>query len=487
LEARNFGNAYLWAPATPLDDATLPRPTATLNATTVDTSGTVIATDAAAAAANLAADTSEANAATINAAALSTFTQVQSDASGALLQMRIQEARLKQELVDLKLALKRMSDQQTAESDAKLKSELDLRVQHALWEKQTREAVAKVKALELEVAAEQAKAAKMAPKKWDGMPVTADTTTLIIDELALKNASEVEIDAAYLNDAEKRVWLDKCLIAGGINDVEKYWHDLPSNSARIANLTTPIRRYIATVNAWLDKTGTTVAYICDSPKGLAIRREHLIIATLTNCPSSNLIGLPIENADAVKAAGSRMSATNNDIMDSRTLRRIIDYTDYLTEDTIVVPATDGRASSWAGPAAEKCMSYQGMLIVPQTEEQTTTVDEACVASEKATLLIEREIVRIDKLDVLFEKFNDYCAKTADGNSKTSTGALKERLEKLELKQKVSTAKANCVIVERKSQAGVLIADNKLKLIVDETNGKKNLPPDVLNTFPGRFS
>jgi gliding motility-associated-like protein len=32
LEARTFGNAYLWAPATPLDDATLPRPTATLNA-----------------------------------------------------------------------------------------------------------------------------------------------------------------------------------------------------------------------------------------------------------------------------------------------------------------------------------------------------------------------------------------------------------------------------------------------------------------------
>jgi gliding motility-associated-like protein len=32
LEARNFGTAYLWSPATPLDDATLPRPTATLNA-----------------------------------------------------------------------------------------------------------------------------------------------------------------------------------------------------------------------------------------------------------------------------------------------------------------------------------------------------------------------------------------------------------------------------------------------------------------------
>jgi gliding motility-associated-like protein len=32
LEARNFGSAYLWSPATPLDDATLARPTAKLSA-----------------------------------------------------------------------------------------------------------------------------------------------------------------------------------------------------------------------------------------------------------------------------------------------------------------------------------------------------------------------------------------------------------------------------------------------------------------------
>ena len=416
------------------------------------------------------------------------FDQVSHDAHHAFADLSVQKDTLEHQLTILQAALKKAANAQKAEEAAKLKAETDLRVQHAKYEAEAQAKVAEMHKLQLAIEAEKAKYAKVAPKPWNGLPVTTDTTSLIIDELTLKNASEVDIDADYLSDAEKRVWRDKCLIAGGISDVENGWYQLPNDADRYAKLNSQIRRYIATVNAWLDKTGTTVAYICDSPKGLAIRREHLIIATSTSCLEQKLplklVGLPIENAESVRIAGSRMSATNADITDSQTLRRVNAYVDFLTAETVVEPA-DGH-SSWAGQAAESCMSYQGTLIVPETQEQTTTVDEARAASEKATHLIEREIARFDKLDVLFEKVNAYSARTATGNSKKSTGALKEQLERLEMQQKLENAKANYVIVKRKAQASVLVADSKLKYIVDETNGKKNLSPDIPATFPSRL-
>jgi hypothetical protein len=126
------------------------------------------------------------------------------DASGATTSAISEISKLREQLEKLKAA-------ENASKQAQLDAENKIYAQQVSADLAAKEQAEKAATLqqELKILQDQYNA-KVAAETWKGMPVTADTTSVIIDELAYKTASEVKIDADYIPDTDRREWFDKC-------------------------------------------------------------------------------------------------------------------------------------------------------------------------------------------------------------------------------------------------------------------------------------
>lgn len=242
------------------------------------------------------------------------------------------------------------------------------------------------------------------------------------------------------------------------------------------------QKLVATVNAWLDPTGQTVAYISNNPVGLAIRRQHLMICTETNRPESTdpkMVGLPIENPSAV-ALGKAAMNQNLDINDGLLLQRINAETTAVTGASSTVNAT--TSANWVGESQTSAV-YKCELIVPADADDISTTTSAIQASENMATLIAAETARVKKLTALYEEINLHKSKTCHAHGKLSMGVLDERIALLSKHQEIEREKANLVVTKRKSQATVLAADVILKSVVDEANKKTGSSTKNIGDFP----
>jgi len=255
-----------------------------------------------------------------------------------------------------------------------------------------------------------------------------------------------------------------------------------SASTSAKNIAEPAKKLVATVNAWLDPTGQTVAYISNNPVGLAIRRQHLMMCTESNKGTldAKMIGLPIENPSAV-ALGKAAMNQNLDINDGLLLQRINAETTSETKDISTVNAAVSSAD-WVGDSKTSAV-YKCELIVPADADDISTTASAIKASENMANLIASETARVKKLTALYEEINLHKSKTCQGHGDLSMGVLEERLALLSKQQEIEKEKANLVIVKRKSQATVLEADVILKSVVDEANKKTGSSTKTIGDFP----
>ena len=151
----------------------------------------------------------------------------------------------------------------------------------------------------------------------------------------------------------------------------------------------------------------------------------------------------------------------------------------------VDPSAVTDSDSWNGLSASTDVGasvYRTDFVIPENIDDISTTQNAAIASKNMTSLIASEKMRITALNDLYEELSNFKAKSSAKHSSKSTAARQEKLEMIQLAQKIERENANLLLLKRKAQASVLESDVILKNSIDAVNGKKT-GIRSLDTFP----
>jgi hypothetical protein len=130
--------------------------------------------------------------------------------------------------------------------------------------------------------------------------------------------------------------------------------------------------------------------------------------------------------------------------------------------------------------------YMSELIRPENLDDVSTTQNATNASKTMEQLVASEKMRVVALADLYEELNQLKAKSSARHGPSSASARQEKLERLQLEQKIERENANLLLLKRKAQATLLKSDALLKKRVDDANGKM-ASDRTLEDFPSNIT
>jgi len=315
-----------------------------------------------------------------------------------------------------------------------------------------------------------------------------------MDEASLLFASEDDIDHMRVPSVHERSeWLRK--IKRATNDMAG-----ESNGTLVSGVFMTVsnssytgvynKMLIKSVNAWLDPSARTVAYVTTS--GVPIHKANLQMGTIANAGagmyaptwklgsrgrvvafSTSFEGLPVENAAAMAVycktvgGGHTMgSAYDTTFQTLETILRENAGMYAVNPDSVPNP-------SWLSTDDTKLFgAYQHAPIIPQCDVDVYDVESAARTSKQMRELIKRETQRIKALSELYTAVNTHKSKIALGHSSESQAAQQRKLERLCMQEAIEKANGGVLLAKREVQNDLVEAEMRIKRNVDDKSKRR---------------
>ena len=244
---------------------------------------------------------------------------------------------------------------------------------------------------------------------------------------------------------------------------------------------------IQSVNAWLDPSACTVAYVTTS--GVPIHRAHLHMGTVANAgvgmyaPTwkrasrgcvvpfrTSFVGLPVENVAAIALYNKTVGCGHTMGVRYDPMFQKLETMLYENASRYTLDPSSVQNPSWLSTDDTRLFAaYQHAPLIPKCDVDVYDIQSAVLTSKQMTELVELETKRINALSKLYMAVNTHKSKIALGHSSESHAAQRLKLERLCMQEAIEKANGGVLLAKRHVQASL----TKAEMLIQRKNDKKS--------------